>query len=73
VGIRSGSGTDIIPDLPVIYNLVHLGEVSQHAVSGLDVTAEEEMRFAMQPLGGKLAYVLAHPPGRVVRPIEART
>lgn len=73
MGIGSGSEPDMTPDLPMIYNLIDLGEISHHAVSGLDVATVEETWFAIQPLEGKAAYILVHPPGRVVRLVKAWT
>lgn len=68
-----GCELGMITDLPVVYNLINSGEISEHAVRGLDVTTVKGMRFATLLLGDGSGYILAHPPGRVIWPIEART
>lgn len=45
MGVGSGSELDVISDLPVIYNLIDLGKISNHAVSSLNVTAMNETWF----------------------------
>jgi len=71
--VRFGCELGLIYDLPVVYNLVDFGEISDHAKRSLDVTAVKEMWFAAKLLGNKPVHLLVHPPGRVVRQIEART
>jgi len=71
--IKSGCELDVSSNLPVVYNLVDFGEISDHAKRGLDVTAVKEIWFATKLLRNGQVHLLVHPPGRVVRPVEAWT
>lgn len=50
MGIRVNGEPGAVPDLPVVGNLVDLGEIPRHAVCGLDMTAGEGTGFVLQLL-----------------------
>jgi hypothetical protein len=45
MNVKSGCELGMISDLPVVYNLIDFGEISDHAVRGLDVTTAKKMWF----------------------------
>lgn len=43
--VRSGRELGAIYNLPVVYKLIDVGEISDHAVRGLDVTTAEKIKM----------------------------
>ena len=45
--VRSGCELGVVSNLPVVYNLINFGEISDHAVRSLDVPTAKETRFVI--------------------------
>ena len=59
--------------MPVVYHLIDIGEISGDAIRSLDVTAVKKGVGYHTTARRQLSYTLAHPPGRDIRLVEART
>lgn len=57
--VRPGCELDVISDLPVVYNLVDFGEIPNHAVRSLDVTAVEKNMVCQLAAGNRPGHTCA--------------